>query len=56
MKTIIVDKENYYKYVEKMIECLRFLYYLEDKFDYDCKAISNCIDELQEIEFKECEE
>lgn len=54
MNVIYVSKEKLQERKEEKEECLRFLYYIEDMFDYDYEIISKCIDELQDnLEFKE---
>ena len=54
MNVIYVSKEKLEERKEEKEECLRFLYYIEDMFDYDYEIISKCIDELQDnLEFKE---
>lgn len=52
-RTIFIRKEEIKGIEEKINQCLNTLYFLEDWFDYDCKNISNCINELQEIEIEE---
>lgn len=54
MNTIYVSKEKLEERNEEKEECLRFLYYIEDMFDYDYEVVSKCIDELQSnLQFKE---
>lgn len=54
MNTIYVSKEKLEKRKQEKEECLKFLYYIENIFDYDYEVISKCIDELQSnLEFKE---
>ena len=54
MNIIYVSKEKLETRKEEKEECLRFLYYIEDMFDYDYEVISKCIDELQDnLQFKE---
>ncbi len=54
MHRIFVKKENLEERKKQYEECLRFLYYVEDIFDYDYEIISKCIDELlYNLEIKE---
>ena len=54
MNRIFVPKEKLEERKKQKEECLRFLYYVEDIFDYDYEIISKCIDELQDnLELKE---
>lgn len=53
MNTIYCSKKNLEKRKQEKEQCLEFLYYLEDIFDYDYEIVSKCIDELQKLEFKE---
>lgn len=51
--TIYVAKNKIETRKKQKEQCLEFLYYIEDIFDYDYKIISDCIDELQKLQFKE---
>ena len=53
MNTIYVSKEKIETRKQQKEQCLEFLYYVEDIFDYDYEIISKCIDELQKLQFKE---
>ena len=54
MNTIYVSKNKLKLRKQQKEQCLHFLYYVEDIFDYDYEIISKCIDELQDnLEFKE---
>ncbi len=54
MNTIYVSKDKLEQRKKEKEDCLRFLYYVEDMFDYDYEIISKCIDELQSnLQFKE---
>lgn len=54
MNTIYVSKDKLEKREKEKEDCLKFLYYVEDIFDYDYEIISKCIDELQNnLQFKE---
>ena len=53
MNTIFVSKEKLETREKQKEQCLEFLYYVEDIFDYNYEIISKCIDELQKLEFKE---
>ena len=53
MNTIFVPKDKLEERKKQKEDCLHFLYYVEDLFDYDYEIISKCIDELQELEIKE---
>jgi len=54
MNTIYVSKDNLEQRKKEKEDCLKFLYYVEDIFDYNYEIISKCIDELQSnLQFKE---
>ena len=53
MNTIYVSKERIKERQLQLENCLSFLYYVEDIFNYDYEIISKCIDELQKLQFKE---
>ena len=54
MNTIYVSKEKLETRRKEKEDCLKFLYYVEDIFDYNYEIISKCIDELQSnLQFKE---
>lgn len=54
MNTIYVSKEKLEQRCKEKEDCLRFLYYVEDMFDYNYEVITKCIDELQDnLQFKE---
>lgn len=51
--TLYISKDKIETREQQKEQCLEFLYYIEDIFDYDYKIISDCIDELQKLQFKE---
>ena len=54
MNTIYVSKDKLEQRKKEKEDCLKFLYYVEDIFDYNYEIISKCIDELQDnLQFKE---
>ena len=54
MNTIYVSKEKLEQRKNEKELCLKFLYYVEDMFDYNYDVVSKCIDELQNnLQFKE---
>lgn len=54
MNTIYVKKDRLKERELQKENCLSFLYYVEDIFDYDYEIISKCIDELKDnLQFKE---
>ena len=54
MNTIYVSKDKLEQRKKEKEDCLKFLYYVEDIFDYNYEIISKCIDELQSnLQFKE---
>ena len=54
MNRIYVSKDKLEERKKQKEDCLNFLYYVEDIFDYNYEVISKCIDELQDnLEFKE---
>lgn len=53
MNTIYVPKDKLETRKKEKEQCLKFLYYVEDIFDYDYEIISKCIDELQKLQIKE---
>jgi len=53
MKVIFIEKERFEEKQQQKEKCLEFLYYLEDIFDYKWEVISNCINELQELDIRD---
>lgn len=54
MNTIYVSKNKLEQRKKEKEDCLKFLYYIEDIFDYNYEVVSKCIDELQSnLQFKE---
>lgn len=53
MKVIFIEKKKFEKKKQQLNECLDFLYYLEDIFDYKWEIISKCINELQDLDIRD---